>query len=159
MSAEQDVESPRFSVWNSSHINSQQWRSRSCCVCGNFLTQSHLKCHQFPWNTTKVVLVCCVPCVTQCLSRPTFTSHDSLLSDTQHCSCSIMMTNKGSSGQTTCKCADTILSNFTKPDFFSILCHRLSPSSSGSSHFARFSIFATSHFVHDLHFKARKPAE
>ena len=49
-----------------------------------------------------------------------------------------------------CKRTDTIFSDFTK------LRHWLSPSSTSSPHFTRLSVFANSHFVHDLRCKTRK---
>ena len=66
----------------------------------------------------------------QCLSCPTFASHNSILGNAQNCSCSIMVTDKGSLSHAACKRTDTVFSNFTEPNFLSKLGHWLSPSSS-----------------------------
>ena len=84
-------------------------------------------------------------CLVQLLPRTT-----PFLVDAQYCFCSIMMTDEDSSSHATCKRADTVFSNFTKPNFLSKLRHWLSPSSTSSPHFTRSSIFADPHFVHDL---------
>ena len=49
--------------------------------------------------------------ITQCLSCPTFASHNSTLGNAQNCSWSILMTNKDSLSHATCKRPDTVLSN------------------------------------------------
>ena len=82
---------------------------------------------------------------------------------------SVVMTDKESLSHATCKSIDAIFSYFAEPNFLFKLCHwfspsstsspQLSPSSSRSPHFARFSIFANSHFVHDLRCKTRRPTE
>ena len=70
-----------------------------------------------------------------------------------------MMTNKDSLSHAACKRTDTIFSNFTKPTFLSKLRHWLSPPSTSSSNFTRLSVFANTHFVHELRCKTRKPIE
>ena len=85
-----------------------------------------------------VNLVSGFPGVAQCLCCPTFASHNSTLGNAQNCSCSIMMTNKDSLSHAACKRADTVFSNFTKPNFLSKLRHWLSPSSTTSPQFTRF---------------------
>ena len=115
----------------------------------NFI--SGAECHTFPVRR--------FPSITQCLSCPTFASHNSILGNAQNCSCSIMMTHKDSSSDATRRRADTVFSNFTNPNFLSKLRHWLSPSSTSSPHFTRFAVFADPHFVHDLRCKTRKPTE
>ena len=51
------------------------------------------------------------PSITQCLSCPTFATHNSVLGDAQNCSRSIMMTDKQSSELT------PVFSNITEPNF------------------------------------------
>ena len=88
-----------------------------------------------------------------------FASHNSILGNAENCSCSIMMTNEDSLSHAACKKTDTVLSNFTKPNFLSELRYWLSPPSTSSPHFTRLSIFANRHLVHDLRCKTRKPTE
>ena len=98
-------------------------------------------CHRMTHkNDTQAVPVRSIPCIDQWLSRPGFASHNSLLGNTQNCSCSIMMTNKDAMSKTACK-KHTIFSNCTEPNCLSILCRGIPPSWSCSSQFIRFSVF------------------
>ena len=106
-------------------------------------------CHGVP---RKLFQVRYIPCITQCLSRPTFALHTSVLGNTQHCSCSITTANKDSLSHTTRKGTGAISSNFPEPDFFlSKLCHWVSPSSSSSPHFARPSSESSTMSFHFFH--------
>ena len=51
------------------------------------------------------------------MSRPASASHNSVLGDAQHCSCSIMTTDKYSLSHATCKDTDAIISDLTEPNF------------------------------------------
>ena len=112
-----------------------------------------------PRSATQAFPVRRFPSITHCRSCPTFASHNSILGNTQDCSCSMMMTDKESLSHATCKRTDTVFSKFTKPNFLSKLRHWLSPSSTSSPHFTRVSVFANSHLVHALRCKTRKPTE
>ena len=112
----QDVESSGFNLWRSFNHNPWQWWSRSFVSC-DFLRQLQFWSHHLPRSATQTFPVRRFPCITQCLSCPTFASHNSILGNAQNCSCSIMMTNEDSLSHSACKRTDTVLSNFTKPIF------------------------------------------
>ena len=140
----QDVESSWFNLWHSFNHNPWQWGSRSFFVSYDFLRQLQFWSHHLPRSATQTFPVGRFPSIAQRLSCPAIASHNSSLGNAQNCSCSIMMTNKDSLSHATCKRTDTVLSNFSKPNFLSKLRHWLSPSSTSSSHFTRLSIFANS---------------
>ena len=116
--------------------------SRSFFVSCDFLRQLQFWSRHLPRSAKQTFPVRRFPRITQCLSCPTFASHNSILDNAQNCSCSIMMTNKDSLSHAACKRTDTVFSNPTKPNFLSKLRHRLSPSSTSSPHFTRLSVFA-----------------
>ena len=95
--------------------NPWQWRSRSFFVSCDLLRQLQFWSHNLPRSATQTFPVRRFPSITQCLSCPTFASHNSILGNAQNCSCSIMMTNKDSLSHAACKRTDTVFSNFTKP--------------------------------------------
>ena len=151
----QDVESSGFNLWRPLNHKPWQWWSRSFFVSCDFLRQLQFWSSHLPRSPTQTFSFRRLPSITQCLPCPTFASHNSILDNAQNCSCSIMMTNKDSLSHAACKRTDTVFPNFTKP-FFSKLRHWLSPSSTNSPHFTRFSVFADPHFIHDLRYKTRR---
>ena len=64
------------------------WRSHSF----DFLCQFQCSRHHLPRRATQAAPIRHVPWITQCLSRPSLTTHNSTLGNTQNCSCSIIMT-------------------------------------------------------------------
>ena len=76
--------------------NPWQWRSSSFFVSCDFLCKFQLKSHHLQRRATQAVPVRRLSSIAQCLSRPTFASHNSILGNTRNCSGSIMMTNKDS---------------------------------------------------------------
>ena len=64
----------------------------------NFNSAVHL-----PRSATQAFPVRRFPSLTQCLSRPTFAAHNSVLGNAQNYSCSIMMTDKDSVSHAACK--------------------------------------------------------
>ena len=147
-----------FNLWRSFNHNPWQWWSRSFSVSCDFLRQLQVWSHHLPRGATQTFPVRRFPSIAQCLSRPTFASHNSFFGNAQH-ACSIMTTNTDSLSHAACTKTDTVFSNSTKPNFLSKLPHWLSPSSTCSPHFTRLSVFATSHLVHDLRCKTREPTE
>ena len=103
-----------FDLWRSFNHNPWQWGSRSSFVSWDFLRLFQFWSHHLPRSATQTFQVRRFPSITQCLSCPTFASHNSILGNAQNCSCSIMMTNKDSLSHATCKRTDTVFSNFTK---------------------------------------------
>ena len=110
----QNVQSSGFKLRRSFNHNSWHWGVPL------LLRQLQFRSHHLPRSATQTFPVGRLPSVTQCLSCPTFASHNSILGNAQKCSCSIMMTTKDSLSHETCKRADTVFSNFTKPNFFQI---------------------------------------
>ena len=151
----QDPESSGFNIWRSFSHNPWQWGSRSLFVSWDLLCQLQFRSHHLQQRATQAVPVRRVPRITQCLSRPTFASNNSILGKTQNCSCSMMMTNEDSLSHAACKCTDTTFSKFAEPNFLSRLRHWLSPNSTRSPYFTRFSVFADPHLVHGLRCKKR----
>ena len=92
----QNVESSAFKLSRSFNNNPWQWRSRSFFVSWDFLCQLPFWSHHLPRSATQTFQVRRFPSITQCLSCPTFASHNSILGNAKNCSCSIMMTNKDS---------------------------------------------------------------
>ena len=99
----QHMESSWLRLWNSFHHKPWQWRSRSFFVSCDFRCQLHVKSHHLPRRATQAVPVRRVPCITQCLSRPTFASHNSVHGNAQHCSRSSMMTDQDALSHAACK--------------------------------------------------------
>ena len=153
----QNVESSRLNLWRSFNHNPRQWGSRSFLDSCDLLRQLQFWSHHLPRSTTQPFPIRRFPSITKCLSSPTLASHNSILGNAQNCSCSIMKTNQDSLSHAARKCTDTIFSSFTEPNFLSKLRHWLSPSSTSSAQFTRFSIFANPHFVHDLRCQTKKP--
>ena len=112
--------------------------SRSFFVGCDFLRQLQFWSHHLPRSASQTFPVRRFPSITQCLSCPTFASHNSIHGNAQNCSCSIMMTNIDSLSHATCTRTDTVFSNLTKQNFLSKLRHCLSPSSTSSPHCTRF---------------------
>ena len=79
----QDVESSGFNLWRSFNHNPWQWGSRSFFVSCDFLRQLQFWSHHLPRRSTQAVPVRRVPCITRCLSRPTFASPSSSSSSSQ----------------------------------------------------------------------------
>ena len=98
----QDVESSGFSFWRSFHHNPWQWGSRSFFVSCDFLCQLQFWSHHLPRSATQAFPVRLFPSITQCLSCPTFASHNHILGNLQNCSCSFMMTIKDSLSHAAC---------------------------------------------------------
>ena len=92
----QHTESSRLNLQRSFHHNPWQWGSRSFSVSCDFLRQLRFRSHHLPRSATQTFPVRRVPCITQCLSCPTFASHNTVLGNAQNCFCSIMMTDKDS---------------------------------------------------------------
>ena len=139
-----------FNLWRSLNHNPWQWGSRFFFVSCDFLRQLQFWSHHLPRSATQTFPIRRFPSIAQCLSCPTFASHNSILGDTQNCSCSIMTANEDFLSHAACTRTDTVFSNCTKPNFLSELRHWLSPSSTSSPHFSRLSLSADSHLVHDL---------
>ena len=138
----QNVESSRLNLWRS--FNPQSF---SFFVCCDLLCQLQFQSHHLPRSATQAVPVRRFPSIAECLSCPTFASHNSILGHAQNCSSSIMKTDKNSLSHAACKWTDTVFSIFTEPNLLSKL--RLgSPSSTSSPRITRFS-----HFVHDFRCK------
>ena len=146
----QHVESSWLSLRNSFHRNPSQWRSRSFSVSCDFLCPLQFRSQPFATACHPSRPSSSRPCIAQCLSRPTFASHTSVLGNARNCFCSIIMIDKDSLSRAACKGTDTVFPNFTEPNFLSKLRHELSPSSSSSSQFLRLCIFTDSHVVLDL---------
>ena len=113
----QDVESSGFNLWRFVNHNPWQWGSAPSLSAVTFFVNFNSGatiCHGVPHKPSQF---CRFPSITQCLSCPTFASHNSVLGNAQNCSCSIMMTNEDSLSHAACKRTDTVFSNFTKPNF------------------------------------------
>ena len=145
-----------FNFGRSFNHNPWQWRSRSFFVSCDFLRQLHFWSHHLPRSATQTFPVRRFPSVTQCLSRPTFASHHSIIGNAQNCSSSIMMTNKDSLSRAACKRTSPFLRNQTFSPNCVIGFLHLRPV---LLNFTRLSVFANSHLVHDLRCKTRKPTE
>ena len=128
----QDVESSRLNLRRSFHHNPWQWGPAPSLSAVTFfvnINSGATICHGMPHKPSHFVdshaslRVCFVQF---------FASHNSILGNTQNCSCSTMMTNKDSLSHVAWKRADTVFSNFTKPNLLSKLRHLLCPSSTSS---------------------------
>ena len=93
------------------------WGSRSFFVSCDLLRQLQFRSHHLPRSATQTFPVRRFSSIAQCLSRPTFASHNSVLGNAQNCSCFIMMTHNDSLSHAACKRTDTVFSYFTKPNF------------------------------------------
>ena len=138
----QDVESSRLNLQRSFKHNAWQWRPALLSAVTFFVSfnSGTTICHGMPHKTSQFIGS------KTSLSAP-------------NCTCSIMMTNRDFLSHTSCKRADNVFSNFTKPNFPSQLRHWLSLPSTSSPHFTRPSVFANSHFVHDLRYKMKTSTE
>ena len=90
----QDIESSGFNLWRSFNHNPGRLGSRSFFVSCDFLRQLQFWSHHLPRSATQTFPIRRFPSIAQCLSCPTFASHNSILRNTQNCSCSIMVTNE-----------------------------------------------------------------
>ena len=106
----QIVETSRLNLPRSFNHNPWQWSPAPSVSC-DLLRQLQFWSHHLPRSATRTFPDRRFPCITRCLSCPTFASHNSSLGDAQNCSCSIKMTNEDS------------FSNFEKPNVLSKLRH------------------------------------
>ena len=114
----QHVESSGFTFWRAFNHNPWQWGARAFFVSCDFLCQLQFWSHHLPRSATQTFRVRRFPTITQCLSCPTFASHNAILGDAQNCSCSIMMTNADSLSHATCKRTDTVFVQFYETKLF-----------------------------------------
>ena len=92
----QHLESSWLNLPNSFLHSSWQWRSCPFSVSCDFLCKLQFRSHHLPRPAAQAVPVRRVPGIAQCMSRPTFASHNSVLGNAQNYSHSIMMTDKHS---------------------------------------------------------------
>ena len=75
----QNVESSRLNLRRSLNHNPWQWGSRSFFVSCDLLRQLQFRSPHLPRSATQTFAVRRFPSIAQCLSRPTFASHNSIL--------------------------------------------------------------------------------
>ena len=146
----QNVESSGFNFWHPFNCNPWQWGPAPSLSAVTFFVNCNSGatiCHGVPHKPSQFVnsQASLSVCLVQLLPRTTL-----FLVIHKTAPVRIMMTNEDSSSHATCKRADTIFSNFAKPNFLSKLRHWVSPPSTSSPHFTRLAVFANSHFIHDL---------
>ena len=92
-----------FWVHSASLFQPRSLAMRSFFVSCDFVRQLQFWSHHLPRSASQNFPIRRFPSITQCLSCPTFASHNSILGSTQNCSCSTMMTNEDSLGHAACK--------------------------------------------------------